>query len=159
MSCHALCVPKLRDERLCWLAVEDSLRRRSRRMGPLGWLAVLGSAGLYLFAGRSRPAARMRAYSVAVDHVAGFLDDAERATLRDSGSVPPWFVHEVHRVDAGKRDQRREQKEEIPCEVPARGFFRPAKFSALKRCAMVCRVAICALRGGTGLRLRETLLD
>ena len=93
----------MRDERLCWLAVEDRLRRRSRRRGVLGWLFVLGSAGLALFAGRNRPAARMRAYSVAVDHVAGFLDDGERATLRTTGAVPSWFMPEVSRVSRAVR--------------------------------------------------------
>jgi vancomycin permeability regulator SanA len=99
-------VAKVRDERLCWLAVRDRLERRSRRMGILGWLTVLGSFGLSLFAGRSLPGARMRRYSVAVDHVAGFLDDDERASLHQVGSVPPWFLYEVRRAARAVRRNR-----------------------------------------------------
>jgi hypothetical protein len=99
-------VPKLRDERLCWLAVEDKLRRRSRRLGLVGWLIVLGSAGLSLLALRSRSGARMLTYSIAVDHVASFLDNDERTTLRTAGTVPPWFLYEVSRVNRAVRRGR-----------------------------------------------------
>ncbi len=91
-------MPKLRDERAAWLAVQDRLRRRSRRLGPLGWLMTLVTLGAWaVLRPQGRGAARMAAYSVAVDHVAGYLDDDEREALRTDGRVPPWFLFEVER--------------------------------------------------------------
>jgi vancomycin permeability regulator SanA len=67
---------------------------------------------------------RMRAYSVAVDHVAGFLDDDERATLRSSGAVPPWFLHEVHRVSRAVRWHRPLPTEREPAIAGRRRMLR-----------------------------------
>jgi hypothetical protein len=105
---------RVRDERLAWLAVQPELRRRSNRYGPLSVLAILLTLGLITNLRRRRkPAERMRVYSVAVDHVAGFLDDRERATLRAGGTVPPWFLKEVER---SARAVRRNQ----PLPAPSR---------------------------------------
>jgi hypothetical protein len=107
-------VVRVRDERLAWLAVQPKLRRRSNRHGPLGVLATLLTLGFITTLRRRRkPAERMSVYSVAVDHVAGFLDDHERATLRTGGTVPRWFLKEVER---SARAVRRNQ----PLPAPSR---------------------------------------
>ena len=90
--------PRLRDERLCWLAVEDKLHRRSKR----------GTAFLIGFSSGSRrgglgnqntargfASASMRKYAVAVDTVATRLNAQEREALRATGEVPKWFLAEV----------------------------------------------------------------
>jgi vancomycin permeability regulator SanA len=99
-------MPKLRDERAAWLAVEDRLRRRSRRLGPLGWFMTLVTFGAWaVLRSQARGAARMAAYSVAVDHVTGYLDDDERETLRSRQRVPAWFLFEVERARWAVRDR------------------------------------------------------
>ncbi|GAA3224431.1 vancomycin high temperature exclusion protein [Dactylosporangium siamense] len=101
-------MPKLRDERVAWLAVQDRLQRRSRRLGPLGWLMTIATLGAWaVLRSRGRGAARMAAYSVAVDHVTGYLDDGERETLHSARTVPPWFLFEVERARWAARDRQR----------------------------------------------------
>ena len=36
-------VPKLDDDRLCWLAVRERVDQHTRKIGLLGWLDVLGA--------------------------------------------------------------------------------------------------------------------
>jgi len=92
--------PKVRDERLAWLAVRDELSRRSRR-GPVTFVRrVFGNmtpTGQGLGADLTVPAAnrRMRRYSVAVHDVAQRLDAGEREVLRTTGRVPDWFLGAV----------------------------------------------------------------
>lgn len=91
--------PKLRDDRLAWLAVRDRLRSRSKRRGALSWIGVLATLGIWLAVEpRGRGGRRMAAYSVAVDHVTGYLNDDERARLRTGNSLPPWFLFEIERA-------------------------------------------------------------
>jgi hypothetical protein len=104
---------RVRDERLAWLAVEPRLRRRSNRPTVFSLLAMVFTLGMSLHKRRYGPVDRMAVYSVAVDHVAGFLDDAERATLRATGAVPAWFLREVERA---ARDVRRRK----PLPAPSR---------------------------------------
>ncbi|MEU0555291.1 ElyC/SanA/YdcF family protein [Dactylosporangium sp. NPDC006015] len=100
-------MPKLRDERVAWLAVQDQLRRRSRRLGPWGWLLTIATLGAWaVLRSQGRGSARMAAYSLAVDHVTGYLDDDERETLRTHGTVPPWFLFEVERARWAARDKQ-----------------------------------------------------
>jgi vancomycin permeability regulator SanA len=92
-------MPKVTDDRAAWLAVHDRLQRRSRRLGPLGWLVTIATFGAWAaLRSRERGAARMAAYSLAVDHVTGYLDDEERQALRVHRKLPPWFVFEVERA-------------------------------------------------------------
>jgi hypothetical protein len=110
-----MAVPKLRDERLCWLAVRDELARRSRRR-PLSmlWLALTGVLGFGGTANRSRHAAASRSlsgYSFAVDQAARKLTLEERQVLRSTGKVPDWFLDEVEtlrKADRGTAEQGRE---------------------------------------------------
>ena len=106
-------VPRVRDERLAWLAVQPKLSRRSNRPTLFGAIAAVLTFGMSLHKRSRRSANRMAVYSVAVDHVAGFLDDAERATLRTDGRVPRWFIGEVERTASAVRRQR-------PLPTPAR---------------------------------------
>ena len=92
--------PKLRDERLCWLAVEDKLQRRSER--GKGFLIGLMSVRRRRRSGfiaqdtsRDFASAKMRKYAVAVDAVATRLGAQEREVLRATGEVPEWFVGAV----------------------------------------------------------------
>lgn len=103
--------PRLRDERLAWLALEPRLRRRSTRPRLRDALGLIATIGLLSHRRRRHPAARMEAYSVAVDHVTGFLTDAERATLRRDNTLPGWFVGEVER---GSRAVRRGRPLPVP---------------------------------------------
>lgn len=96
----------MRDERLAWLAVQPKLRRRSQRPTAFTLIAAFFTFGMSLHKHRSRPGDRMAVYSVAVDHVAGFLDDTERATLRADGTVPTWFIGEVEHAARAVRQQR-----------------------------------------------------
>ncbi|MET7420518.1 ElyC/SanA/YdcF family protein [Dactylosporangium sp. NPDC005555] len=101
-------MPKLRDERVAWLAVQDRLRRRSRRLGPLGWLVTIATLGAWvLLRSRGGAAARMAAYSEAVDHVTGYLGEDDREKLRADRTVPPWFVFEVERARRAARWRER----------------------------------------------------
>jgi hypothetical protein len=110
--------PKLRDERLCWLAVRDELRRGPGLNNPFRALArVFGTArsasprrgraaGRAAFRAAGRVEVRVegqenlakgkiRRYAFAVDDVAGRLSDEERRILRTTGKVPDWFLEAV----------------------------------------------------------------
>lgn len=101
--------PRLRDERLAWLAVRDQLERRSRR-GVFGILMRFLGARRRLsaarFAGLSTAwvaeeqrkehlSARMMRYSIVVDRLARQLSAEDRQMLRDTGAVPEWFLPRV----------------------------------------------------------------
>jgi len=92
--------PKVRDERLAWLAVRDELARRSRRR-PLTFLRrILGnlaptSKGFGQDATAPVAGRRMRRWSVAVFDVAQRLNPGEREVLRATGRVPDWFLDAV----------------------------------------------------------------
>jgi hypothetical protein len=98
--------PKVRDERLAWLAVRDRLARRSQRLGVMGWVAMVSTFGFAKHGTRQVPANRMKAYSVAVDRAAEFLTPEERAVLRSAGTVPTWFLPEVERLARAVRRGR-----------------------------------------------------
>lgn len=104
-------VPKLRDDRLCWLAVRDQLHRRARR-NPVMFLAyVVGrhpryigtnAAGERLVSnafgqGASQDIARgkMQRYAIAAYEVSARLNPDERQALRATGQVPTWFLPAV----------------------------------------------------------------
>lgn len=98
-------VPKLRDERLAWLAVRDELSRRSRSCFAT-LFAFLGAGGMRIGGIRGRTGiaselhneritGRMMRYSVAVDRVSRRLSQDERVHLRETGRVPAWFVERV----------------------------------------------------------------
>jgi hypothetical protein len=96
-------VPKLRDERLCWLAVREDLMRSAGRKPANAVLGVLGMIRLRV----AKPGARtvgeqarsrtMMRYAVAVEEVSRRLDAEERAALRATGKVPDWFLPDVRR--------------------------------------------------------------
>ena len=95
-------VAKVRDERLCWLAVRDELARRSRnRPGTLlrrfigNLLPTRRGLGGDVTGGSVK--ARMARYSIAVHEVAQRLDPPERQVLRSTGRVPDWFLDAVER--------------------------------------------------------------
>ena len=105
-------VPRVNDDRLCWLAVCDRLGSRARRLGPFGLLGILAggrSRGATRLGGDLRREAasdRMADYAVAVDQVSGRLSAPERARLRATGEVPPWFLDAVEQRAAELRRQR-----------------------------------------------------
>ena len=142
-------MPKLRDERLAWLAVRDRL---SRRRGLLAWLITFGSLGFRspstVSAGRRR---RMERYSVAVDHVAGFLDEDERAALRAGGSVPRWFLPEVERVyRAVRRNRPRPGARESPARRRRRLARRALLLAALAALVVVMLPTLWVRIGAAG---------
>ncbi|PBC77798.1 hypothetical protein BX265_2555 [Streptomyces sp. TLI_235] len=104
-------LPNVTDERLCWLAVREELRKKAHKVGLFGWITALvaGAVG-----GRSGTAARTAAgtagdmrrdeasgrmadYAFAVDDAAGTLGADERRHLRATGEVPAWFLADVER--------------------------------------------------------------
>ncbi|MEV8094131.1 hypothetical protein [Kitasatospora sp. NPDC085879] len=102
-------VPNVTDERLCWPAVREDLRKKAHTVGLFGWITALGAVG-----GRSGTAARTAAgmagdmrrdeasgrmadYAFAVDDAAGTLGADERRHLRATGEVPAWFLADVER--------------------------------------------------------------
>jgi hypothetical protein len=104
-------VPKLRDDRLCWLAVRDQLDRCARR-GPLMVLAYMAvrrrryigtnprgeklvSSAVGEQAGRDITGGKMRTYALAVYDVSARLSPDERQVLRTTGQVPDWFLGAV----------------------------------------------------------------
>ena len=92
--------PRLRDERLCWLAVEDELHRRAKRGTGffIGLSSLLRSRQVSFGAddtARGFASGKMRKYAVAVDTVAMRLNSQEREVLRATGEVPEWFLAEV----------------------------------------------------------------
>jgi vancomycin permeability regulator SanA len=122
-------MPNPPDERLAWPAVQDRLKRR----GFPGWLVVVATLGIRLaFPSRGRTAA----YPKAVNHVTGYLNDAERVKLRDDGTLPPWFVFEVRRAARRGRRKRplpqgRETRWERRRRISGRLILAGAVFSAL----------------------------
>jgi hypothetical protein len=92
--------PKVRDERLAWLAVRDELARRSRDR-PLTFLRrIFGNMaptakGFGTDATAPVTSRRMRRWSFAVYDVAQRLDAREREVLRTTGRVPDWFLGAV----------------------------------------------------------------
>ena len=100
-------VPKVRIERLCWLAVRDRLGRRERRnpVMPAWWVRSMSRVGRGSW--RSMPDAewlgadltskRVASFGFAVYDVAQELSVAERQMLRSTGAVPDWFLPAVHR--------------------------------------------------------------
>lgn len=104
-------VANLTIERLCWLASREHIDRRTRRLGVLGWLSLLGArdpGGARL--GRSvrgdAAADRRRDYAVAVDAAAAELSADERLALRSTGQVPAWFFADIDRRVAELRHHR-----------------------------------------------------
>jgi len=102
----------LTDERLCWLAVRQELRERTRGGGIWTWLRVSGgdlrsARGLGSDMARQRRADRMADHAVAVDQAAQKLNAEERRLLRASGRVPDWFLPEVERLAEAERRARR----------------------------------------------------
>jgi hypothetical protein len=102
-----MAVPKVRDERLCWLAVRDDLERRSRRRPGVA-LWWLGNRVAWWWSrwiprevhdARETPVRRRMAdYAFAVQAAARRLDPDERRVLRTTGQVPAWFLDEVERL-------------------------------------------------------------
>jgi hypothetical protein len=104
---QARTVPKVRIERLCWLAVRDRLGRRERRnpVMPAWWVRSVARVGRGSW--RSLPDAewlgadltskRVASFGFAVYDVAQELSVAERQVLRSTGEVPDWFLPAVHR--------------------------------------------------------------
>jgi hypothetical protein len=98
-------VPKLRDERLAWLAVRDELSRRSRSAFVTFFAFLAGGGAIPRFLGsrasiaselkRERITGKMMRYSIAVDRVAARLNKDERTHLRETGRVPAWFLERV----------------------------------------------------------------
>jgi hypothetical protein len=92
--------PKVRDERLAWLAVRDELARRSRDR-PLTFLRrIFGNLsptpkGFGQDTTAPATGRRMRRWSFAVFDVAQRLDAGEREVLRATGHVPDWFLDAV----------------------------------------------------------------
>jgi hypothetical protein len=102
-------VRKVRDERLCWLAVRDELARRSRR-GALWFVLTLATGTLGMFGGghaaetrRGWASSRLAGYAFAVDAAASKLTAEERRVLRATGQVPRWFLAEVDRLHKAER--------------------------------------------------------
>lgn len=107
-------VPNVSDDRLCWLAVRDSLDKKARKLSLFSVLAIIGSAS------RSRGAARLGGtarrdeasdkladYAFAVDAAANNLTLEERRHLRATGEVPAWFVPDVEQRAAEIRKSRK----------------------------------------------------
>jgi len=90
----AVTPPRLRDERLCWLAVRAELQRLVRRRRMLDTLLTGGFAPKLT---REWESQRLSRYAVAVDRVVPRLSAAEREDLRRTGRVPDWFLAAVLR--------------------------------------------------------------
>jgi hypothetical protein len=115
-------VPKLNDDRLCWLAMRDHIDKHSRKLGFWGWIAKLagasgggrgigGGAGGAVRAGadmaREFVSDKKIAYALAVDAASEQLTHEERLHLRATGHVPGWFAADVDRRVEARRKQRR----------------------------------------------------
>jgi hypothetical protein len=95
-------IPNVTDERLCWLVLRDELRKKSSKLGFLGWLTVFTSrqaegAEIGADERRERLSERMTNYSIAVDASAQTLSPDERRHLRTTAQVPDWFRPDVQR--------------------------------------------------------------
>jgi hypothetical protein len=93
--------PRLRDERLCWLAIRDDLARLTRRRRMLDTFLTGGFAPKLV---RDWESQRLATYSFAVHRTASRLSDEERQALRVTGRVPDWFLAAVLRE---RRDEKR----------------------------------------------------
>jgi hypothetical protein len=94
--------PKVRDERLAWLAVRDELERYSRSRPMTFVMRIMGNMaptrqGLGTDATAGVTTGRMRRWSFAVHDVAQRLDAEERRVLRTTGRVPDWFLDAVRK--------------------------------------------------------------
>lgn len=96
----------LTDERLCWLAIQDQLKKRASKLGPLGWLSAFagggntrsrGAVGLGGDLRREKRSNKLGDYAIAVDEAAQRLTADERRHLRQTGEVPSWFLPDVER--------------------------------------------------------------
>jgi hypothetical protein len=100
-------VPKVRIERLCWLAVRDRIARGGRDNPVLAVFRVRsglryprrGRAGVPVpdGLGDDLTSGRMASFGFAVYDVAQRLSVAERRVLRETGEVPGWFLAAVYR--------------------------------------------------------------
>jgi hypothetical protein len=94
--------PKVRDERLAWLAVRDELKRYSRSRPMTFVMRIMGNMaptrrGFGTDATEGVTTGRMRRWSFAVHDVAQRLDAEERRVLRTTGRVPDWFLDAVRK--------------------------------------------------------------
>jgi hypothetical protein len=100
--------PQLTDERLAWLAVRGQLKDLSQPNGVLHFFMRLGRArssmgSVYTARGpygqvnqdADFTSRKMRTYAVAVDELSRRLTKDERAVLRESRTVPAWFMPAV----------------------------------------------------------------
>ncbi|SEK33412.1 hypothetical protein [Streptacidiphilus jiangxiensis] len=103
-------VPKLNDDRLCWLAVRDHVDMRSRRVGLMGWINALGArrggGGLGGDTRREGMSDQKMDYAIAVDRASEQLTQDERLHLRATGEVPDWFLADIDRRAKEIRKQR-----------------------------------------------------
>ncbi|MEY9849733.1 hypothetical protein ABH940_006845 [Streptacidiphilus sp. BW17] len=115
-------VPKLNDDRLCWLAIRDHIDKHSRKLGFWGWLSTLagasgggrgvggGAGGAVRMGGdmrRESMSDKKLDYAVAVDAASEQLTHQERPHLRATGQIPDWFVDDVEQRVAALRKQHR----------------------------------------------------
>ncbi|GAA2744941.1 hypothetical protein [Kitasatospora cinereorecta] len=96
--------PNVTDERLAWLLVRDELSRRTEKTPWWSLLRFLHAArgrhGLATQAGGMQQEAtsgRMADYALAVDDAAETLSAEERRTLRETSTLPGWFMDDVER--------------------------------------------------------------
>jgi hypothetical protein len=94
--------PKVRDERLAWLAVRDELARYSRSRPMTFVMRIMGNMaptrrGFGTDATEVVTTGRMHRWSFAVHDVAQRLDAEERRVLRTTGRVPDWFLDAVRK--------------------------------------------------------------
>jgi hypothetical protein len=103
-------VPKLTDDRLCWLAVRDHVEKKTSKVGLFGWMSAMGARR-----GGGRMSGDMRRekmsdekmdYAIAVDEAAQQLTVTEKDHLRATGEVPGWFLADIDRRAEIIRKQR-----------------------------------------------------
>ena len=93
----------LSDQRRCWLAVREQLRRRPpgrpARTGfgeVLSWFNRALSRVIMPAANREFRSDQMAAAAVVVDDLSRRLTPQERQLLRQTGDVPDWFLPAVY---------------------------------------------------------------
>jgi hypothetical protein len=104
------------DGRLAWLAVRDQLFNRARPASLLARLLRRGRRSsrirrnAKLLDAEGWVAAdvgdKMGDYALAVDEVASHLSAQERLRLRETGTVPEWFLDAVEQEVAARRQRR-----------------------------------------------------